>query len=533
MAGVTEGGDVMQEIRVPDIGGATQVTVIEIAVAPGSVVSAEQPLITLESDKAAMEIPAPVAGTIHALHVRVGDTVEEGTLIATLLDDEVLPTPASATQTTLATEADAASPVVAVLSSSVITVTVPDIGTNAAVDVIAVEVAVGDQVAAEQTLVTLEGEKATIDIPAPQAGTVQQMSVAIGQKIKQGEAILQLQISTPTPTSVATAVNSPASAPTPMVAPVVSAAPAAPIASSGIYYAGPSVRRMARELGVDLGRVSGSAAKGRISKSDVQAYVKAHMLRVQSGNAVSGLALAETPQIDFSKFGEIEWQPLHKIKRLTASNLHRNWVTIPHVTQFDEADITALEAFRQQHKHEAERSGVKLTPLVFIMKAVVAGLQAFPQFNASLSPNGEQLILKKYFHVGVAIDTPNGLVVAVVRDVQQKSVLVLAQELAQLSTKARTKGLTPAEMQGGCFTISSLGGIGGTAFTPIVNWPEVAILGVSRAQQKPVYQDGAWVPRLLLPLSLSYDHRVIDGAEAARFSHFLVQQLTDVSLLVL
>ena len=524
----------MTEIRIPDIGGATDVDVIEIAVAPGDNIEQEQTLITLETDKASMEIPSPEAGVVDSIALRVGDKVAEGTVILTLVAaaaDAKAETPTVTPESTLA-PAPAPAPVVA--SSQVIPVVIPDIGTDAEVDIIAVEVAVGDSVAAEQTLITLEGEKATMDIPAPQAGIVTSIEVAVGDKTSQGKSIMQLEVTVAAATVAAPAAPSPAAAAPAKASTAAPMIDTSPVVQRGVFYAGPAVRRFARELGVDLSRVKGSAAKGRIIRQDVQNYVKAQMQAINSGAAVGGgLAVADAPKVDFAKFGEIEYQSLNKIKRLTASNLHRNWVTIPHVTQFDEADITDLEAFRKQNKHEAESKGFKLTPLVFIMKAVAAALAEFPSVNASLSADGQQLILKKYYHIGVAVDTPNGLVVAVVRDVDQKSLLTLADELGQISEKARTKGLAPADMQGSCFTISSLGGIGGTAFTPIVNFPDVAILGVSRSQHKPVYQGGEFVPRLMLPLSLSYDHRVIDGAEAARFSRYVVERLADVGLLAL
>ncbi len=425
--------------------------------------------------------------------------------------------------------------------STIKEVTIPDIGGAKDVDVIELLVAPGDQVSIDSSLITLEGDKATMEIPSPYAGVVAEMKVKVGDKVSQGSLILTIeaageaeqakrpaptaQASTPTQSTTETQAAPTAKTPAP------AAPPQAPSVTEEIH-AGPAVRRLAREFGVDLTLVRPTGEKNRILKEDVQGFVKSALAK-GPGTAVGGLAVASAPVIDFSQFGEIEAKPLNKIKRLTGINVHRSWVTVPHVTQFAEADTTELEAFREQQKNAAEKKGVKLTPLVFIMKAVVAALKAFPHFNASLDPSGEQLILKKYFHVGVAVDTPNGLVVPVVRDVDKKGLYTLAEELAKISTKAREKGLSLAEMQGSCFTISSLGGIGGTAFTPIVNAPDVAILGVSKASIKPVYQGNAFVPRLMLPLSLSYDHRVIDGADGARFIVYLTERLSDIRTLLL
>lgn len=417
--------------------------------------------------------------------------------------------------------------------SKIIEVSVPDIGGAKDVDVIELLVAPGDQVKAESSLITLEGDKATMDIPSPAAGRVCEMQVKVGDKVSQGALILTLEVAgqvektaqkaEPTQQAkIAEASAQSAAKPAPAEQPATSTAE---------VHAGPSVRRLAREFGVDLSQVTATGPKKRILKEDVQSFVKSALSRGTSG--AGGLAVAPAPAIDFAEFGEIETKPLNKIKRLTGVNLHRSWVTVPHVTQFAEADITELEAFREQQKVAAEKKGIKLTPLVFIMKAVVVALKAFPQFNASLDASGEQLILKKYVHLGVAVDTPNGLVVPVVRDVDKKGLYVLAEELAKISTKARDKGLSMADMRGGCFTISSLGGIGGTAFTPIVNSPEVAILGVSKAGIKPIYQNNTFVPRLMLPLSLSYDHRVIDGADGARFIMYLAERLADIRTLLL
>lgn len=413
-------------------------------------------------------------------------------------------------------------------------VLVPDLGNVANAEVIEIAVKAGDKIDKDASLITLESEKASLDIPAPFGGTVKELKVKMGDKLSSGQLILTLEVEGEISASEQPAEKTPekivekAPAPKTEVAPVASSKVSVVeqvSITSGEVHAGPGVRRLAREFGVDLNQVRASGPKNRVVKEDVQAYVKAALANKSSGGG-SGLPVA--PVVDFSQFGETENKPLSKIKRYTATNLHRNWVLIPHVTQFEEADITELEAFRKSQQTSLEKQGIKLTPLVFIMKAVVATLKAFPNFNASLAPSGEHLILKKYFHLGIAVDTPDGLVVPVIRDVDKKGLVELAQELAVVSNKARAKQLTPNDMQGSSFTISSLGGIGGTAFTPIVNLPDVAILGVSKAAMKPVYQEGHFVPRLMLPLSLSYDHRVIDGAEGARFAVHLARSLNDI-----
>lgn len=414
-------------------------------------------------------------------------------------------------------------------------ITVPNIGDFKNVDIIEIAVKPGEVVKKDQTLITLETDKAAMEIPSSDAGVVKEINVKVGDKISQGDLILVLE----SESSVSDASELPVSnAPTPAPIPTPSA-PASinvhsveqPIISSGKVHAGPATRRLAYELGVNLSQVTGSGQKGRIIKSDIYQYVKVKLTTPSSGS--SGLAVEPMPEIDFSKWGEVETQAVKRIQKLSAKFLHRNWISIPHVTHFDEADITELEAFRQETKVQAEKVGLKLTPIVFLMKSVVSALKQYPQFNSSLSPDGQTLILKKYFHIGVAVDTPDGLVVPVIRDVDQKGIYELARELGQMSFKAREGKLTSADMQGGCFTLSSLGGIGGTNFTPIINAPEVAILGISKSMLKPVYKNGALEPRLLLPLSLSYDHRVIDGAQAARFSAALAAQLSDIRMLLL
>ncbi len=414
-------------------------------------------------------------------------------------------------------------------------VLVPDIGDYKGVSVIEVMVKVGDSVNAEDTLLTLETDKAAMDVPSPYSGIVKELHVEIGDKISEGSLILVMECAdSSAPAKNETTTASP-TAPVVAPAPQPLAAPAASVAtkSAGSAHASPAIRRFARELGVDITLVSGSGEKGRVTKDDVQLYVKAALAQPRGVAAAggNGLQVLDMPAFDFAKFGAIETKPLSRIQKISGANLHRNWVTIPHVTQFDEADITDMEAFRKQLGTEYAKQNIKITPLAFMLKAVVAALQQFPKFNASL--DGENLILKQYFHIGVAVDTADGLMVPVLRDVDKKGIVQLAQELAEISAKARDKKITAADMQGGCFTISSLGGIGGTAFTPIINAPEVAILGVSRSSMKPVYQEGVFVPRLMLPLSVSYDHRVIDGAAAARFTSYLAKVLSDIRRLAL
>jgi pyruvate dehydrogenase E2 component (dihydrolipoamide acetyltransferase) len=409
-------------------------------------------------------------------------------------------------------------------------VLVPDIGDYKGVSVIEVMVKVGDTINEEDTLLTLETDKAAMDVPSPYSGIVKELHVEIGDKVSRGSLILVMESS-----------DAAAPAAAPVAAPVIVAPVAAPVAvvaqtvqsvvSSGKAHASPAIRRFARELGADIAQIKGSGEKGRVTKEDVQNFIKAALAQPRGAAGGNGLQVLDMPVFDFAKFGTIETRPLSRIQKISGANLHRNWVTIPHVTQFDEADITEMEAFRKQLGTEYAKQNIKITPLAFMLKAVVAALQKFPKFNASL--DGDNLILKQYFHIGVAVDTPDGLMVPVLRDVDKKGIVQLATELGEISTRARDKKITAADMQGGCFTISSLGGIGGTAFTPIINAPEVAILGVSRSAMKPVYQDGVFVPRLMLPLSVSYDHRVIDGAAAARFTAYLAQVLSDIRRLAL
>ncbi|WP_457804755.1 pyruvate dehydrogenase complex dihydrolipoyllysine-residue acetyltransferase [Vibrio cholerae] len=527
----------LKEVQVPDIGG-DEVEVTEIMVKVGDVVAEEQSLITVEGDKASMEVPAPFAGTVKEIKIAAGDKVSTGSLIMVF---EVAGAAPVAAPVQAAAPA-AAAPTVAALKE----VQVPDIGGDE-VTVTEIMVNVGDSISEEQSLITVEGDKASMEVPAPFAGTLKEIKVAAGDKVKTGSLIMVFEVAGAAP--VAAPVQ--AAAPAPAAAPAQASAPAAAApATSGEFqenheysHASPVVRRLAREFGVNLAKVKGSGRKNRILKEDVQNYVKEALKRLESGAqaAASGkgdgaaLGLLPWPKVDFSKFGDTEVQPLSRIKKISGANLHRNWVMIPHVTQWDNADITELEKFRQeQNAMEAKRdTGMKITPLVFIMKAAAKALEAFPAFNSSLSDDGESLILKKYVNIGIAVDTPNGLVVPVFKDVNKKGIYELSKELAEVSKKARGGKLTAADMQGGCFTISSLGGIGGTAFTPIVNAPEVAILGVSKSEMKPVWNGKEFAPRLQLPLSLSYDHRVIDGAEGARFITYLNECLSDIRRLVL
>ncbi|EOW9285663.1 pyruvate dehydrogenase complex dihydrolipoyllysine-residue acetyltransferase [Vibrio cholerae] len=528
----------LKEVQVPDIGG-DEVEVTEIMVKVGDVVAEEQSLITVEGDKASMEVPAPFAGTVKEIKIAAGDKVSTGSLIMVF---EVAGAAPVAAPVQAAAPAAAAAPAVAALKD----VQVPDIGGDE-VTVTEIMVNVGDSISEEQSLITVEGDKASMEVPAPFAGTLKEIKVAAGDKVKTGSLIMVFEVAGAAP--VAAPVQ--AAAPAPAAAPAQAATPAAAApATSGEFqenheysHASPVVRRLAREFGVNLAKVKGSGRKNRILKEDVQNYVKEALKRLESGAQATAsgkgdgaaLGLLPWPKVDFSKFGDTEVQPLSRIKKISGANLHRNWVMIPHVTQWDNADITELEKFRQeQNAMEAKRdTGMKITPLVFIMKAAAKALEAFPAFNSSLSDDGESLILKKYVNIGIAVDTPNGLVVPVFKDVNKKGIYELSKELAEVSKKARGGKLTAADMQGGCFTISSLGGIGGTAFTPIVNAPEVAILGVSKSEMKPVWNGKEFAPRLQLPLSLSYDHRVIDGAEGARFITYLNECLSDIRRLVL
>jgi len=528
----------MKEVTVPDIGNYSGVEIIEIAVKPGDVVKKEDTLLTLETEKATMDVPSPFDGVVKEMKVKLGDKVSQGSLIVMMEEttSEAVKIQAPVVQTAQA-PAPVVAPVAPVKSAEPAietqTIAVPDTGGANEVEVIEVGVKAGDDIKIDATLITLESEKASMDIPSPYAGKVESVLVKVGDKVKMGTPIVVMKArmeAAPTPAAVQVATPAPVQAAPAQQAPT-------PVRQAEVFHdantahAGPATRRLARELGVDLGKVPGTGPKGRIITTDIHIFVKAALQALQQGGG--GLSVEKAPEIDFSQWGAIDVKPLSRIKKWTAKNLHRNWVTIPHVTQFDEADIGELELFRQENKQAAEEMGVKLTPLIFIMKAVVSGLKAFPQFNASLAANGNDLVYKKYFHIGIAVDTPNGLVVPVVRDVDNKGLFDLAKELSEISAKARDGKLKSAEMTGSSMSISSLGGIGGTAFTPIINAPDVAILGVSKAQLKPVYVKDAFVPRKMLPLSLSYDHRVIDGAEAARFTVHVVEQLQDIRKLLL
>jgi pyruvate dehydrogenase E2 component (dihydrolipoamide acetyltransferase) len=541
------------DIQVPDIGDFDEVTVIELLVKAGDTVKAEQSLITVESDKASMEIPSSHAGVVKDIRVKLDDKVKQGSVVLTLevAGAEAASAPAPAPQQAPAPAAPAAAavPVVAAASGPV-EVRVPDIGDVKDVSVIEILVKPGDSIKAEQSLITVESDKASMEIPSSAAGVLKALKVKLGDIVNIGDLLAILEGSA-VPVAAGAA---PAAAPPAMVA-----AAAAPAAASAAFapapaalpahepvvaprgdlpHASPSVRKFARELGVPLAEIKGSGYKGRITPDDVQAFTKAVMtgaIRTEAQVAKApapaaagggvGLDLLPWPKVDFSKFGPVERQPLSRIKKISGANLHRNWVMIPHVCNHDDADITELEAFRVQMNKENEKAGVKLTMLAFLIKASVAALKKFPQFNASL--DGDQLVLKQYFHVAFAADTPNGLVVPVIKDADKKGVLQISQEMGELAKKARDGKLSPADMQGACFTISSLGGIGGRYFTPIINAPEVAILGVCKSQIEPVWDGKAFQPRLMLPLSLSWDHRVIDGAAAARFNAYLGQILAD------
>ncbi|MDN3681528.1 pyruvate dehydrogenase complex dihydrolipoyllysine-residue acetyltransferase [Vibrio tapetis subsp. quintayensis] len=526
----------LKEVHVPDIGG-DEVEVTEIMVAVGDAVDEEQSLLTVEGDKASMEVPAPFAGIVKEIKIASGDSVSTGSLVMVF---EVAGSGA-AVAPAAAPAPVAAAPAVSAEKE----INVPDIGGDE-VEVTEIMVAVGDTVEEEQSLITVEGDKASMEVPAPFAGVVKEIKIDAGDKVSTGSLIMTFVVEGAAPVAAQPAAAPVAhAAPAPAASAQAQAAPAAAgefEANNDYAHASPVVRRLAREFGVNLAKVKGTGRKSRILKEDVQSFVKDALKRLESGAAAAGkggdgsaLGLLPWPKVDFSKFGETEIQKLSKIKKISGANLHRNWVMIPHVTQWDNADITALEAFRkEQNAIEAKKdTGMKITPLVFIMKAVAKALEAFPAFNSSLSDDGESIILKKYVNVGIAVDTPNGLVVPVFKDVNKKGIYELSEELMAVSKKARTGKLTAADMQGGCFTISSLGGIGGTAFTPIVNAPEVGILGVSKSEMKPVWNGKEFEPRLQLPMSLSYDHRVIDGAEGARFITYLNGCLSDIRRLVL
>ncbi|MFM4784518.1 pyruvate dehydrogenase complex dihydrolipoyllysine-residue acetyltransferase [Aeromonas veronii] len=528
---------VRKDVHVPDIGD-DEVDVTEIMVAVGDMVEADQSIIAVEGDKASMEVPAPFAGRVVEIKVAAGAKVSTGSLVMVF---EV----AGAAPAVAAAPAQAAAPAAALVAAGAKDVNVPDIGGDE-VEVTEIMVAVGDKVEADQSLIAVEGDKASMEVPAPFAGVVKEIKVKAGDKVSTGSLIMVFEVAGAAPAAapVAQAAAPVAAAPVAAApAPVAQAAAAATdfVANDAYVHASPAVRRLAREFGVNLAKVKASGRKGRIVKEDVQAYVKDAIKRAESAPASAGVAggnglgVLPWPKVDFSKFGDVEEVELTRIQKISGPNLHRNWVMIPHVTQFDEADTTELEAFRKEQNAmlEKQKADVKITPLVFILKAAAKALEAHPRFCSSLSEDGSKLIMKKYIHIGVAVDTPNGLVVPVVRDVNKKGIMELSRDLAEISKKARAGKLTASDMQGGCFTISSLGGIGGTSFTPIVNAPEVAILGVSKSEMKPKWNGKEFAPRLMLPLALSYDHRVIDGADGARFITTMNGVLSDIRRLVL
>ncbi|EPE7163941.1 pyruvate dehydrogenase complex dihydrolipoyllysine-residue acetyltransferase [Cronobacter sakazakii] len=527
-----------KDVNVPDIGG-DEVEVTEILVKVGDKVEAEQSLITVEGDKASMEVPAPFAGTVKEIKINTGDKVSTGSLIMVF---EVAGAAPAAEAKPQVTEQAASAPAAAAGAKDV---NVPDIGGDE-VEVTEVLVKVGDKVTAEQSLITVEGDKASMEVPAPFAGTVKELKVNVGDKVSTGSLIMVFEVEGAAP-AAAPAAKQEAAAPAPAAkADKPAAAPAkaegkSEFAENDAYvHATPLIRRLAREFGVNLAKVKGTGRKGRILREDVQAYVKDAVKRAESAPAAGATGgslpgLLPWPKVDFSKFGEVEEVELGRIQKISGANLSRNWVMIPHVTHFDKTDITDLEAFRKQQNAEAEKRklDVKITPVVFIMKAVAAALEQMPRFNSSLSEDGQRLTLKKYINIGVAVDTPNGLVVPVFKDVNKKGIIELSRELMTISKKARDGKLTAGEMQGGCFTISSIGGLGTTHFAPIVNAPEVAILGVSKSAMEPVWNGKEFVPRLMLPISLSFDHRVIDGADGARFITIINNTLSDIRRLVM
>ncbi len=551
----------IQTVVVPDLGGAETVEVIELCLAAGDSVEVEDSLLVLESDKATMDIPSPATGVFTKYLVQEGATVSVGDPIAEIevagedaVAEGVAEVVAEEPQPEVSAVApDAAAPAVeaAPATSSEIMVQVPDIGSDDKVEVIEVSVAEGDEVSEGDTLVILESDKATMDIPSTHSGKVVKIVVAEGDKLGTGDDVALFEVAAadqPAAAPAAAPESVPAAAPAPAPAPVVETAPAAPqemqtaaepVVSSTDVYAGPAVRLLARELGVDLTQVSGTGPKGRIQKDDVSNFVKQVMKNKDSASASaaapasSGSGIPPIPAVDFSQFGEIEEIKLSKIQKLTAANMQRNWLNIPHVTQFDDADITELEDFRKGLKAEGEKRGVKVTPVAFLIKALGATLQANPIFNRSMGGDGEHVVQKHYINIGMAVDTPRGLVVPVIKNVDEKGIWDISADIMELAVKARDGKLTPAEMQGGCFTLSSLGAIGGNGFTPIVNAPEVGILGVSKSQIKPVWNGSEFAPRLMLPMALSYDHRVINGGDAGRFMTHLVKLLSDIRHLAL
>src|SRR5450830_1575463 len=530
------------EVKVPDIGDFKEVEVIEVLVKVGDTIKIEQSLLTVESDKASMEIPSSHAGVVKEIRVKIGDKVAEGSAAAAPSAPAAAPAAAAAAPAAATASAPAPAAPAPAAAGGVQDILVPDIGDFAEVEVIELLVKVGDTVKVEQSLLTVESDKASMEIPSSHAGVIKELKVKIGDKVAKGSLVAVIEATGGAAAPAAAATPAPAAAPAP-AAVAAAAAPAMAVAAvtpgaGNKSHASPSVRKFARELGVELSRVSGTGPKGRILQQDIQNFVKAALAGgagtaaaapAKNGSGV-GLDLLPWPSLDFSKFGATELLPLSRIKKISGPNLHRNWVMIPHVTQFDEADVTELEEFRKTSNdaYAKAKSPVKLTMLAFVIKASVAALKKFPAFNSSLDAKGENLILKQYYNIGFAADTPNGLVVPVIKNADQKTIGQIATEMGDLSAQARDGKLKPADMQGATFTISSLGGIGGTAFTPIINAPEVAILGLSKASIKPVWDGKQFVPRLMMPTSLSYDHRVVDGAMGARFSTYLADVLADL-----
>ncbi len=539
-------------VTVPDLGGAESVDVIELSVAPGDAVEVEDSLLVLESDKATMDVPSPFQGSLVKYLVADGAVVKVGDPIAEIEVADAEQAPAAepvAEAQPVAVEPAAAEPAPAAApaqTSSEQLILVPDIGSDDEIDVIEISVAIGDQVEEGDTLLVLESDKATMDVPSSHSGKVIKILAAEGNKLRTGAEVAVLEvtsaaspepINSPEPVNSPEPINSPEPAKAPEPAPVAAApAPAAQVTQtdsspSDSVYAGPAVRLLARELGVQLDKVTGTGPRGRVQKDDVNNYVKAALSSAPT--ATAGAGIPQVPAVDFSQFGDIETVAMSKIQKLTAANMQRNWLNVPHVTQFDEADITELESFRKSLKDEGEKRGIRITPVSFLIKALATSLQANPEFNRSLAGDGENYVQKHYCHVGMAVDTPRGLVVPVIKDADQKGIWDISAEIASLAASAREGKLKPAQMQGGCFTLSSLGAIGGTGFTPIVNSPEVGILGVSKSQIKPVWNGSEFAPRLMLPLALSYDHRVINGGDAGRFMTHLVKLLSDIRHLAL
>ena len=538
-------------IKIPDIGDISAAEIIEISVKVGDTIAVDDTLLVLETDKATMDVPSPIAGTVSKINVQVGDKVSEGSDII-YVDAEVSESATAANESPGADTPVAEAPQQAAAkepaASAIQPVLVPDIGGAEGVEVIELSVKAGDIIEAESTIVVVESDKASMEIPSPISGEVVSVKVSQGSKVSEGDLLIEVRATqsaaseTPAPVAETTVAPAAAKTDTPAAQPTqVMAQPDIPhhskayegelVSPSKAVHAGPAVRKLAREFGVDLGLVKGTGPKGRIVKDDVANWTKQRLSEPQK--AISGAGIPEIPDQDFSKFGPIEVKTLTRIQQITAQNMARNWLNVPHVTQFDEADVTDLEAFRSQLKPQMEKRGVKVSSLAFVVKACAAALQEFPKFNVSLMADGRQIVQKQYFHIGIAVDTPNGLIVPVIKDVDQKSIWEIAAEIIDLATRGRQGKVKPTEMQGGCFTISSLGGLGGTAFTPIVNAPEVAILGLSNNQIKPFWDGSQFVPRTFTPLSLSYDHRAVNGADAAKFTTYLGKVLGDIRHLVM